>query len=75
MSEIANELKIYIEEITQNAAERDRTSGKYERQVKGDGAQKCLRFSSNNATVVTLNNAETMTTQKEKKITKEKFKI
>lgn len=38
MSEIANELKIYIEEITQNAAERDRTSGKYERQVKGDGA-------------------------------------
>lgn len=39
MSEIANELKIYIEEITQNAAERDRTSGKYERQVKGDGAQ------------------------------------
>lgn len=38
-SEIANELKIYIKEIMQNAAERDRTSGECERQGKGDGAQ------------------------------------
>lgn len=44
MSEIANELKIYIEEITQNAAERDRASGKYRRQVKkGDGERRMLR--------------------------------
>lgn len=33
MSEIANELKIYIEEI-RRMQQRDRTSGKYERQVK-----------------------------------------
>lgn len=32
--------------------------------------RRMLSLSSNNATVVTLNNAETMTTQKEKKITR-----